>query len=57
MDPNYTIDEGAVIQHEMFTSWVKAGFTRAEALELLKETMRNASLCPTCRREQPNADS
>jgi hypothetical protein len=28
--------EVAISQHEMFVSWVAAGFTEAQALELLK---------------------
>jgi hypothetical protein len=31
-----TMAESAVAQHEILTSYIKAGFTRAEALELLK---------------------
>jgi hypothetical protein len=31
-----TISESAVAQHEILMSYVKAGFTRSEALELLK---------------------
>lgn len=31
-----TLMDAAISQHEMFTSWVAAGFTEAQALELLK---------------------
>lgn len=31
-----TLDASAVMQHETFISWVRAGFTREEALDLLK---------------------
>lgn len=35
-DQPTTIREQAIIQHEIFTSYIDAGFTREEALELLK---------------------
>lgn len=31
-----TMLQGAISHHELFMSYVQAGFTRAEALELLK---------------------
>jgi hypothetical protein len=31
-----SLAEAAISQHEMFTSWVAAGFTEAQALELMK---------------------
>jgi hypothetical protein len=30
-----TLDGAAIIDHEIFSSWVRAGFTREEALQLL----------------------
>jgi len=38
-DFNFSLDEAAIFQHEMFISWVKAGFTREEALQLLIASM------------------
>jgi hypothetical protein len=35
-DPLTLLQEGAVNQHEMYISWVAAGFTEAQALDLLK---------------------
>lgn len=32
----------AIGMHEMFTSWVDAGFTRAEALELTKTVLASS---------------
>ena len=44
-DPLTPMGEGASQQHELFMAWVAAGFTEAQALELLKvviaEGMRN----------------
>jgi hypothetical protein len=34
-EEQYTIDQGAIVDHEVFMAWVKAGFTREEALRLL----------------------
>jgi hypothetical protein len=34
-ESEYTIDQGAIVDHEIFMAWVKAGFTREEALQLL----------------------
>lgn len=31
-----TIQQEAIVHHEIFTSYVKAGFTRTEALSLLQ---------------------
>jgi len=38
-----SIAESAVAQHEILLSYVKAGFTRAEALELLKTLILTGS--------------
>jgi hypothetical protein len=35
-DPMTALQAGAAQQHEMFVAWVVAGFTEAQALELLK---------------------
>ncbi len=37
-----SLDEAAVILHEMYSSYVRAGFTKDQALELIKEHVRNA---------------
>jgi hypothetical protein len=42
-DFNFSLDEAAVFQHEMFMSWIRAGFTREEALQLLIASMRSTS--------------
>lgn len=46
--PN-TILDGAIVQHELYLSWVQAGFTPDQALELVKaviiETLRGAREC------------
>jgi hypothetical protein len=34
-DPMSQLATGAAQQHELFMAWVSAGFTRAEALQLL----------------------
>ena len=43
------LEEAAVGQHEMYTTWVKAGFTEQQAFELLKvvvgELARGVSGC------------
>ena len=39
-DPMTALAIGASQQHELFMAWVQAGFTRAEALELLIEVIR-----------------
>jgi hypothetical protein len=36
LDPLGSLSEAAVGQHEMYTSWVAAGFTEHQAFELLK---------------------
>jgi hypothetical protein len=35
-DPLVGMDEGAVTQHELYMSWVRAGFTPDQALDLVK---------------------
>lgn len=35
-----TLDEAAVVHHEIFLSHVRAGFTETQALELLKTLMQ-----------------
>lgn len=37
--PEYTIAEGAVAVHELLISYVRAGFTRKEAMELVKTSI------------------
>jgi hypothetical protein len=34
-----TLNDAAITQHEMMSSWVKAGFTREEAMVMLQHTM------------------
>lgn len=34
-DPMTLLTEGAIRQHEMYRTWVAAGFTEEQALELL----------------------
>jgi hypothetical protein len=36
-----TLDEAAVGIHELFMAYVRAGFTRSEALELVKVQLNN----------------
>lgn len=36
-----TLDETAISLHELFSSFVKAGFTREESLELCKAMLPN----------------
>lgn len=37
-EPNFaTLDEAATTTHEIFMSYVRAGFERSEALELVKQ--------------------
>ena len=38
-----TLDDGAVATHEIFASYVRAGFSRKEALELVKIHLTSAS--------------
>lgn len=38
-DPFGDFDEMAVTQHEMFESYIRAGFSKPEALELVKNIM------------------
>ncbi|WP_168712365.1 hypothetical protein [Streptomyces sp. A1277] len=35
-DPLTKMAQGAVSMHELYTAWIDAGFTKGEALELLK---------------------
>ncbi len=35
-DPITPLTAGAAEQHEMFLAWIAAGFTEAQALELMK---------------------
>lgn len=39
-DPMTALGEGAAMHHEVFMAWVRAGFTRTEALQLLVEVIR-----------------
>ena len=41
--PEYTISEGAIAVHELLISYVRAGFTRKEAMELVKTGIAAAS--------------
>lgn len=36
MTQQFSMDEGAIALHEVFMSFVRAGFDRCEALELVK---------------------
>lgn len=36
--------QGAIIQHELFKSWLAAGFTDEQAMELLKTVITNVML-------------
>ncbi|WP_327436138.1 hypothetical protein OG279_26225 [Streptomyces sp. NBC_01201] len=36
LDPLTQMATAAVSMHELYTAWVDAGFTKAEAMELLK---------------------
>ncbi|MET9122968.1 hypothetical protein [Streptomyces sp. NPDC004528] len=38
-DPITELAAAAVQQHELYQAWIDAGFTRAEALELLKAVL------------------
>lgn len=38
-DPITELAAAAVQQHELYQAWIDAGFTRVEALELLKTVM------------------
>jgi len=40
-DPFGTFADGAVIAHEVYMSYVKAGFTRAEALKIIIAIITN----------------
>jgi hypothetical protein len=39
-----TLNEAAVVLHEVFTAYVAAGFTRKEALQLCAEHLRTMML-------------
>ena len=41
-EDNLTLKETAIAMHECFTSFVEAGFTRKEALELVKSMVGGA---------------
>jgi hypothetical protein len=56
------INTSAITDHEMFDSWVRAGFTREEAMQLLLQAKSNAMVqianeefhdkhCPDCKGE------
>lgn len=38
-----TLDESAIATHEMFDSYVRAGFTREEAMQIVLNNMRIAT--------------
>lgn len=40
--PLNTIDEAAIATHEVFSAYVRAGFTREEALELVAQTIASS---------------
>lgn len=42
-DPLTAMATAAVSMHELYTAWVAAGFTKAEAMELLKTAMLKQS--------------
>ena len=49
MNPDYlinTMDEAAAGTHEMFMSYVRAGFTEDQALKLVMHNLRVAHECP-----------
>ncbi len=39
-DPLGTLADAAISQHEMYLSWIEAGFTPEEALELTKAVIQ-----------------
>lgn len=41
MPENGTIDDGTTAIHELFLSYIRAGFKRSEALELVKVHIAN----------------
>lgn len=41
--PDFSMAEGAVAMHEMFTSYVDAGFTESQALRLIIGQMKPCS--------------
>lgn len=43
-DPLSMVDEGAIVQHELYKSWLAAGFTDEQAMELLKTVITNVML-------------
>jgi hypothetical protein len=47
-DPMTALTETAAQQHEIFLTWVKAGFTEGQALELLKAVITAAMLKALC---------
>ena len=42
-DPFGALADGAVAMHEIYTEYVKAGFTRAEALKIVIAMLTNAT--------------
>ena len=40
---NPTLDEAAAAMHEMYEAYIRAGFTEAQALELVKAAIHNAA--------------
>lgn len=42
-DQPFTMRDGAIAMHEMYLSYVEAGFTEEQALELIKEAIRPGS--------------
>jgi hypothetical protein len=44
--PQWTIDEGATGLHEIYQSYVRAGFTEEQAMDLLKHSLRVNHECP-----------
>lgn len=50
--PVTSLERLAAEQHELFSAWVTQGFTRAEALELLKHTQTMAAMLTAAQQAQ-----
>jgi hypothetical protein len=47
VDPITDLAQAANSLHELFTEYMRAGFRRSEALELIREQIRAAASSPT----------
>jgi len=47
-EEQFSILEGAIFDHEMFSSWIQAGFTREEAMQLLLRLKADAIRSRIC---------